>query len=231
MKNLTTREILASLRRSMGYSDEMEQKLKEMEADACAIEEEEKPVLEALAEVGVVASGIDASLGEYLPLSAEAVEVLLKFLPKMADPRVQDMMVRYIGTTKARYDGTPLADLFDSGDNMHFKWAIADAISRSRPMNLENWIAKTLVDRRHGQAREMLCAAAARLLPREQANALLLQCFDDMPGHAAGALRVTGGEKELAFLRKRLPGPKGWVGKALARAVVGIEKRLNKPGK
>ena len=74
----------------------------------------------------------------------------------------------------------------------------------------------------------MLCFAAARLLSKEEARKILVEVFDDMPGHAAGGLRTVGGADELAFLKSQEPHETRWVRKAIASAIRGIEKRLEK---
>ena len=224
----TTEEIVASLRASPDYSPELEKRLQQIEADEAAIAREAEPILQALAAHGIRATGIDASLEPYLPLPEPAVEIFLEYLPKVSDIRVKDMMVWYLRTTKVRFDATVLTQVFDTETSMHVKWVIGETIAHLRPRGIEEWLAATLRNREHGKARQMLCFAAARLLPKEEARKILVEVFDDMPGHAAGGLRTVGGADELAFLKSQEPHPTRCVRKAIASAIRGIEKRLEK---
>ncbi|MDX9974301.1 MAG: hypothetical protein RBU21_15055 [FCB group bacterium] len=212
-----------------------------MEERWAAYDEACKPVTEKLQRLGLAVTGIDESFNPYLPLSPEVVEVLLESLPEMQNWHVVEWMARYIGTATQPYDGRPLADAFDKCPNHHPKWAIGDAFSRSKPLYIEEWLVRTLKNSEHGAARQMLCFTATRLLPPEVANDALMACFDDVPGHAGGALRKTGGQRELEFLRERCERQQEleitrskvgrwtrWQAKTVQKAIAGIEKRLEK---
>lgn len=210
----------------------MKERLRELDEIQESYVREAEPITAALIDAGFDVTGIDESLNKYVPLPREAVDIFLRFLPEVETNNLCEMLVRYLGSTKVRYDGLVLARLFDTVQSDTLKWVIGDAISRSRPANLEDWLVKTLQSREHGQSRQMLCHAATKLLPRDAARNVLRECFPDLPGHAAIALGRIGGERELEFLKMENEKPHdewtSWHRRSVKKATVSIERRLEK---
>jgi hypothetical protein len=106
------------------------------------------------------------------------------------------------------------------------RWAIANAFAELRPLRLRDWLGHALTIAEYGRSREMLTLAVARTLPATEACRLLIEVFDQMPGHVALGLAECGGAAEAAFLRARQPATKSWVKKEIDRAIKMIEKRV-----
>jgi hypothetical protein len=229
-RRVTAEELLAELESNADYQERMQGR------DAAAARAEadfrrgERPLLEALRQSGVDVDSILELAARYRRIPRHIVELLLHWLPKLENERVQEWVVRTLANVTEPFDGHGLVEAFEKSQNVCFRWAIANTIAEARPTGVSEWLPRAITNRRYGQAREMLIVALARVVPRETAVPLLLSLFDDFPGHVAEALAEVGGPRELEFLQAAMSNTKGWARKAIARAMRRIETRCRREG-
>jgi len=187
----------------------------------------------SLEKMGVFADDFDHLLRRYGPFGKEIVDFLLESVRTTKQPQVRDMIVRMLYATRVPYDGRPLAKAFDEIDNESFKWSIGNTIACSHPEGIQDWILKTLLNRDHGNARQMLCIAAARMHVPDVSR-VLMQVFDDMPAYASKGLRLCGGQPEADFMKQRLATETNWTEwqyKTVETSIRWIERKLNRRAK
>lgn len=180
-----------------------------------------------LSAAGYPVGTLDDLAKRYAPLSAQLVEVLLRWIPIVDDKVVKEQLVRALAVAENGFDGGVLASEFQRSPDAALRYAIANTLATARVRGAGTWILDALNDPSSGTARQMLALAAARRSPREDANRALLRLLDELPGHAALGLAESGGGQELAVLERRYPSAKGWVKKEIGRAISVIKRRLN----
>lgn len=162
----------------------------------------------------------------------EIVELILENLPRATHVRVVEGLIRMLAATKVKYDGSLLAKYFDESNENSLKWAIGNTLACSNAQNIGDWLARTILDERHGKAREMLCPAVAKHLPKAQARELLMAVFDQLSGHAAWALGSCGDQQTVAFLKSKQNNEyMTWIERKIEKSINRIEKRLSKSQK
>ncbi len=183
----------------------MENEKKSREEYLEDIEEAERPVLESLKLIGIEIDDISDLINKYTDLPEDVVCVLLKWLPAIKQHNIQNMVIRAIGNTKCKYDGMPLATLFEKSDGIrNNRWAIANTIAISKPMHINEWVTTAVKNKKYGKSREMLCDAIAKMLSYGEAVAVLQAVFDDLPAHSAIALGRIGKESSVnEFLERK----------------------------
>ena len=225
---VTAKEIMDEKLEDPEYAKWYEQQIEELDQDEIDRTNTFKPLVYDLGRIGYPVESIDDLLTTYAPIPIEVVDLLFEYLEKIGDD-YREEIARLIGGTKIKYDGKPLTELFDSDISDGFRWAISNTISLTKPTGIEKWLKKTLLNSKYGSERQMLCTAAARILPAEEAIKALLEIFDEMPGHAADGLGRVGGKFELQFLKKFNPEKyHTWVKRAIDSAIRTIEKRLER---
>jgi len=181
---------------------------------------------ERLAALGYPIDSLGKLAAEYAPLPETVTGVLLEALPLVRNISVEDVVVRALAAASAPFDGTPLIRLFEQTASESLRGSIANTLALGRPLGVSDWILRALRTPAYGKAREMLALAAARLAPAAEANRVLVELLDQLPGHAALGLEESGGIAELQALQARSASTTGWVRKALDRATKLIERRL-----
>jgi HEAT repeat protein len=223
---MTAKELLANLNQDPEFVAREARRAQEEASNVARFQALAAPILQDLGDIAVTPSSLDRLAHEYAPLSADIVEVLLKWLPAVTDRHVKESLVRALGATAKRFDGKPLIEAFESTQSEGLRWAIANTIAEARPAGVTDWLLGVVQDQSYGDARQMLLLALARLAPRQIANDILLSVFDQFPGHAALALAESGGRRELGLLREKRDKHKGWIKREIDRAVRSIAKRL-----
>lgn len=175
---------------------------------------------------GYPAESLSELRQKYVPLPTEIVEILLKWLPLLAEPALQEQIVRNLVNVEAPFDPGVLIRLFESTLSEAVRWAIANTLAELRPLSAREWVIDALRNRQYGRAREMLPLALARIAPSDEANRVIAEVFDEMPAHAAIGLAESGGALELELIKARTECEKGWVRKELQRAAKRIERRF-----
>jgi len=226
--DITAKELVSQLQQDPEY----EARRGTLERENAAREETFRvitaPLRQQLASAGYPTVDVFRIAEQYAPLPSDLVALLLHSLPALSDPWLQEGVVRALAAAAAPFDGRPLVRLFEETDSHSLRWAIANTMAYGRPYGIADWILGVLRRPTIGKAREMLALAAARLAPPEQANPVLLELIDELPGHVAMALAESGGRQELAVLEQPRPAVARWVGREIERAIRKIRRRLAK---
>lgn len=220
--SLTAAEFAERLKNNPDYSARLSAQL----ARSTAVDAEAAPLVAELATLGYPVRALGELRRTYAPLPSDVVELLLKWLPKLTEPALQDQLVRDLAMVREPYDVSVLTRLFEESSSDTVRWAIANTLAELRPLDARSWIDAALKDQRYGRSREMLPLALARTAPADEANRTILEVFDQMPAHAAIGLAESGGAAEMAMLRSRASREKDWVRKELLRAAKRIEERI-----
>ncbi len=192
---------------------------------------DEARLLAALAEAGFPVSSVAAIRDQYDPLPSGLAELLLEWIPRLEDRRLQESVAwALLAAPSGTLDGTALAELFDAATNDDLKRAIASVIHQTRPRNIDEWLIAAVRDRRSGasSAKGGLAAAVAKMLPPERAVPVLLEVFHDAPLAAVHPLGRVGDRNVrdvLAAARLTATGP---LRRELRQAIARIERRLAK---
>lgn len=237
---ITAQELLGELRKDSKW---VAQQQKDEEERKRLFEEfvaAEQPVLKDLIKLGIDVPTLgDANyVAPYLPLSAGAVAVLLRWVPHVSW-RVKDAIVRLLACPSTPYNGTMLTELFDATLKIDLdkeelrtgiyisdlRWSIANTIAEARPIGISEWVAEKVRDPSLGKSKEMLLVALARLLPSQVAIPLLKEAFTEYPVHTALALSEIGEESEVSFLRENLASVDRSVRESIVSSIRHIEKR------
>jgi hypothetical protein len=188
-----------------------------------------EPVLADLEAMGLETAGdLYAMVRRHAPLPAPVVARLLTWLDRITADDAREGIVRALAASRVPFDGAPLVRAFESSDNELFRWAVANTFASANTTGVDEWLVRTLRDPASGIAREMLATAVARHAPPDVANAALVDLFDELPGHAAMGLAISGGVEELLFLRNHLNRGKSWEQKEVRKAIRVLERRLGK---
>lgn len=225
-KRISAAELMAQLQQDPEFLALQEIKQMERTRQEAEFKELERPILEELQRIGVVVSSLSELPSRYAPISAEVVQILLRWIPVVTDEKIQEWLVRVLASTKVPFDGAPLIDLFEKTKSDNLRWVIANTLSLTHPTGVTEWVLKAAINPSLGKSREMLALAVAQLAPKEIANATLVAIFDEFPGHVAEGLSKIGEKRELEFLETHLEDSKGWVKKAIEKAIRSINKRL-----
>jgi hypothetical protein len=220
-QTLTAAEFAAQL----AANPEYQAGLAAQQQRAAAIEAEAQPVVADLRAAGYAVNSIGDLRRSYGPLPPAAVQILLRWLPRISPSPLQDAIVRDLAYVTEAFDVRPLLLLFEETSSESLRWAIANTLAELRPLDARGWIIAALQNREYGRAREMLPLTLARIAPRELANPILLEHLDEMPGHIALGLAESGGLPEAAVLRRKAAGETGWIRKEIQRAIRKIERR------
>lgn len=188
------------------------------------------PVVQELRE-----AGFDVETVGELPLKyhhyREAVPILVRWLPLVADPSVKEAIARGLTVRFARPTATPaLIEAFDGYDELerrdfYAKWAIGNALSVVADDSVFDDIVRLARDRRHGRARQMLAFALGNM-KNPQAVDVLLELINDADVatftlRPLGKLRAERARGNIeGFLRHSDP----WVRKEAKRALEKIDK-------
>ncbi len=189
----------------------------------------EAQFLAALAGAGFPVSSVAAIRERYDPLPSGLAELLLEWIPRLEDRRLQESVVwALLAVRKGTLDGAKLSELFDSATNDDLKRAIASVIQQTRPRNIEEWLLLAVRDRRSGNSRHLLAAAVSKMLPPERARPVLVEAFQNAPLAIVHALGKVGDESVRAFFVSQLPTATGPLQRELRQAISRIERQLEK---
>lgn len=185
--------------------------------------------LAALSDAGFPVSSVAAIRDQYDPLPSGLAELLLEWIPRLEDRRLQESVVwALLAARSGTLDGAALAELFDATTNDDLKRAIASVIHQTRPRNIDEWLVAAVRDRRSGASLNLLAAAVAKMLPPERARPVLIEVFHDAPLAAVHPLGKVGTENERAMLASMRPTATGALRRELRQAIARIDRRLAK---
>lgn len=186
------------------------------------------PVLSELADKGIAVESLNDLLNR--PINYEsAIPVLLKWLPKISNPRVKEIIVRALAVDWARPAAAPLLvhefrATQEEADHS-LRWAIANSLSVVADDSVLEDIIALARDTRFGSSREMLALALGNMKD-ERATNVLIELLDDpdMAGHAVMALGNRRSVKAQSAIRPLLHHPRGWIRKEARKAMAKLER-------
>ena len=227
-RNPTAQELLARLRQDREFLANEERRAKKKALREAKHHDIERPVLADLESLGIKVPSIHDLVRDYAPLEPEVSNLLLRWIPLIKNESVKEQLVRALAASAEPFDGRPLIDALENTQSEELRWAIANTIAEGRPYGVADWLMSVVPDPSYGKAREMLLLAIARLVLNRQANDVLLDVFDQLPGHAAIALAESGDLRELEALKEKRDKYNGWVREEIDRAIDSIARRLNR---
>ena len=225
---MTAAELMAQLEADPNFQRTRAEKEQRRAARSAELGAIKQPILDDLRRIGVEAESIEAVTERYAPLSPPIVEVLLHWLPRVADDRTKESLIRSLGAAGEPFDGRSLVEAFMHDASETLRWPIANTIAEARPFGVTDWLVEAAKNPAFGAARQMLVLALARLAPAETAAPILLSLLDELPGHVAAALAEVGREAELHALQDRVGQVDGWEKAEFLKAIRKIESRLRK---
>jgi len=178
-----------------------------------------EPIVKDLHQQGIDVKSIDKLVQHHAPLSAQVVQVLLHWLPRIQNDRVKESLIRSLGAAKEPFEGKELIDCFETDMSETLRWPIANTIAEARPFGVADWLVQAVRNPGSGTARQMLVIALARLVPAGQAIPILLTLINDLPGHVAMAIGEIGGQPERIVLQNYSGPLKGWELAEFAKAI------------
>jgi hypothetical protein len=209
----------------------LQQQLKAADAHATSVEQTRMalgPVIEALTRGGFTISDWAELLPRFAPLPDTAVAILLEYLAELDDSAAQEAVIRALGAAAGPFDARLLVEIFEKSTAESLRWAIANTLAAgtARGENLGLWLMGKVRDPSVGKAREMMLPALARLAPAALANPVLVEALNDMPGHSAMGLAISGAAGEAVALESYRTKARGWERKEIDKAVSAIRARL-----
>lgn len=189
----------------------------------------ETQFLSALAEAGFPVSSVTAIRDQYDPLPSGLAELLLEWIPRLEDRRLQESVAwALLAAPKGTLDGAKLSELFDSATNDDLKRALASVIHQTRPRNIDEWLLGAVRDRRSGDSLNLLAGAVAKMLPPERAVPVLLDVFENVPLAVVHPLGKVGDARVRDALAAALTTATGPLRRELRQAIARIERRSEK---
>lgn len=187
----------------------------------------EAPLLADLRDIGVNVESVN-DLINIRRIGPAAIDVMMSWLPRLDDHRLQGMVIRALTAAGKPYDARSLIRLFENDVEESLRWPIAVAMTSPNAKGVSDWLQMAVKKKTYGSARQMLLLAAARHLSRDVALLLLYSVFEDLPGHVPEAMGLIGGVEELNFLRSQLHRLQGWQLKEAEKAIGKIQRRLQR---
>lgn len=223
---VTAGELLAELQRDPNYVQMLREKDEQLARNQIEFQEQEKPVLEELLQVGMTVPSIgnSALLEPYLPLSAEAVEVLIRWVP-IAPPRVQECIVQLLGAAGTPFDGRVLTELFDRTDSNHLRWIIANTLELAKPCMVADWLEHKLITADSGDALRPLFKAFTLIAERNSILVVARKLLEAIPDAASAVIAKHGDGSDVPALRRMIDREAPSVQRKLTRAIAKIQER------
>lgn len=194
---------------------------------------DDEAVVDGLRRVGMEVSTIYDLVNSTSP-HPEAIPVLLELLPKVHDIRTKEGIIRALTTKEAR--GTRVAETLISEfcviEDSLLKWTIGNALSVVADDTQYGKIVELVRDRRHGNARQMLVLALAKMKTSHPLDFIVeLLDDDEVSGHAVMALGTLKNPEAIPHLQRFLNHPKPWIQQEARRGLGKIERAIMKTQK
>jgi HEAT repeat protein len=224
-KKITVDELLKQREQDPVYQAQMQEQEKQRIA---AVEEYNQAAAPLMAEL--LSSGYDVASIEALaqsPVYKNAVPILVKWLPEIANLRVKNSIVRALSVRWAKpyAVGALLAEFHSTPDsaNVGLKWAIGSALEGL--VSDENFddIVELVKEKRHGIARQMLASALGKMKNPKAVDVLIcLLDDDDVVGHALTSLKKLKAKQAQTHIERLINHPNAWVRKVAKQALAKI---------
>ena len=139
-RRLTAEEVIAELSRDQAYLHRQQEKSRRIEKLEDEWQANFMPYLTAINRSGYQGDTLGDILSHNSPLDSTIVSVLLQAVGELHNPRDVEMVVRALAASGAPYDGTALANVFNTTDDESLKWACVNTIAMTSPTNLDEWM-------------------------------------------------------------------------------------------
>lgn len=178
----------------------------------------EEPILVELAAAGYAVRSL-SDLRESGRRYRDAVPVLLRWLPRVSDPRVKEQVVRALSVPWAKPAASkPMIEEFRKTDasmdptGMGLRWAIGNAVEVLANDAIFDEMAAVAQNRLYGKSRQMIVLGLSKS-KRPEAVRILLGLIDDpdVDGHAVMALGRLKASSARSFLEGKLEDQRAWV--------------------
>ncbi len=139
-KRETAEEIVTRLERDATYQHRLTDRLTKLEQKRREAEEVWEPIRQELLAAGFNTETVN-DIAKHGRLPAEVVEIILRWLPRIARKGTLEMMIRSLAAVQEPFDGTELAACFDRMEHEPgVQWVIANTIACSTPNAINDWI-------------------------------------------------------------------------------------------
>jgi HEAT repeat protein len=187
-----------------------------------------RPLLDELAQAGFPSIELLRRRKKYL----EAIPILLKWLPRIANYRVKESIVRALTVPWAKGAVAPtLIAEFKSADLTadSYKWTIGNALASVPSRSIAGDLIELLQDRKHGSARQMLALALAKSGDLRATDVLLDLLGDEtLRGHAIIGLGKLASPRARLQLEPFLSDENAWIRREAKKALERIEKQAHR---
>ncbi|MCU0649590.1 MAG: hypothetical protein MUF00_16475 [Gemmatimonadaceae bacterium] len=218
-------DFLAELSADKGYSTEQNARQEERIRREQYLRALTRPLLDELSAAGFPVDSLDSLVPRHAPLPASITGLLLRHLPIIDEVAIQTQLVRALGVSATPLPAEPLVRVFRETHSDALRYAIANTLACTEVRDVGAWLLSAVRNREYRTARQMLVLALARRVQPSQANPILLELLDEMPGHVALALAESGGVAELSALEHRYTSTAGWEKKEIGKAISVIRRR------
>lgn len=181
------------------------------------------PIIEDLQAEGYHVDSLDV-LRQSGARYTNAIPILLKWLPKIADVNVKESIVRTLSVPWAKPKAAaPLISEFRGAPDSSvcgLKWAIGNALEIVADNSVFDDLIELVKDKRHGTARQMLAVALGHMKDPRAVD-VLIELLDDeqIAGHAIIGISKLRAKKARPQLEHFLTHTKAWVRKEAAKAL------------
>jgi len=225
-KPVTAEDLIGQLEQDPTYVQMLREKEEQCARNRAEFEEQEKPVLEDLRRVGIFVPSVGKSeyFESYVPFSAEAVEVFVRWVPN-APARVQECLVRLLGAVTVPFDGRVLTALFDQTESNHLRWVIANTLELAKPLMVADWLKNRLMNSEPINAIRPLFKALTLISDRASVLEVARRRLDVIPDAASQVLAKYGNAEDIPLLQRMVSREEHAVQRKLKSAIAKIQKR------
>lgn len=194
-KPTSAAELMASLQKNQGYQQRVAERDRKLDAANANLEEDERPLVAALQEVGVNVASVWDLVNSSEPYS-QAIAVLLDHLDRPLMTRTREGIARSLSVEAARgVASVKLLQAFEQEQDESVRWVIGNTLAIVATDAEKDAVRKHLNNPSLGEARNMLTYAVARLWGAE-AIADFIGLLDDR-SVAAQAIIALGDLKAI----------------------------------
>jgi len=197
--------------------------------------EEKKLVLDELRNTGYEIDSIEDLYPRGVKLGL-AIPILLKWLPKVEDKAVKDMIIRALSDRQAQGIAEPalIEEFKNIALDPYYRgqaWAIGNALEILFRDNLFHEALELATDRRYGGTRQMIVMALGKTKKnKEEAIDALLKLIqqEEVRGHAIFALGKLKAERARPEIEKYLDHESAYIRRVAKKAIAKIDKAIAK---
>jgi hypothetical protein len=191
-----------------------------------AYKEASKPVIEELNQAGFNVEWIDDLYNKPIDYR-NAIPILIRWLPRIENPMVKEVIVRALSVKWARNTDAAklLVDEYRKAKNIYnLNWAIGNALSVVADDEVLNDIIELIQDKTYGKAREMLAVALGGM-KTPTVKPLLIDLLEDeeIAGHVIMSIRKLRVKEAIPALERFKNHPKSWVRREAKKALAKID--------